>query len=164
MKMINQKILHKRLDYNKNTGIFTYKENVNQMKIGDIAGSVHPQGYIVIYVKGKPYKAHRLVWLHIHGNLPTGQIDHINGVKGDNRLSNLRDVSVSDNQKNAKKRHDNSSGVTGVKWSNKRRRWEAQISSEGIRYHLGSFMSFSNAVDARKNAEILYGFHKNHGR
>ena len=114
--MITQNELKKLLHYNPETGVFTWKSNRSQLaKKGDIAGSVYRKcngkEYIVIHVKGRVYKAHRLAWMHVHGRFPILNIDHINGIGTDNRMQNLRDVSHAENMKNKVISRNNSSGV-----------------------------------------------------
>lgn len=162
--MITQKELKKLLTYDPDTGIFINNTNrsPNALK-GTIAGSVD-SGYIRIYVKGKSYKAHRLAWLYMYGSMPIGHIDHINHNGLDNRIENLRDVDEQDNYKNQTLRATNKSGVIGVSWYKLTNRWVAHISVDGNKIHLGYFVNFHEAVNARKNAEVLYNYHENHGK
>jgi len=88
-------------------------------------------------------------------------VDHINHCGTDNRWCNLQDGSLSDNSKNKSMYAVNKSGATGVYFY--QNKWRANIRIDGELKHLGSFVGFSDAVDARKNAEVLYGFHTNHG-
>lgn len=108
--------------------------------------------------------AHRAAWALTHGFWPKGQIDHINGVRGDNRLVNLRDVPHSENTKNSSIRTDNSSGVVGVGWVKRLSKWRASIFADGEHKHLGMFVTLEDAAAARKIAELEYGFHRNHGK
>ena len=128
------------------------------------AGSVTSKGYRRIRVKGKLYQAHRLIWLYVYGEFPEGQIDHINGRPSDNRIENLRDVTHQENNKNACKRKDNTSGHAGVGWHKHREKWHARIKLDGVTKHLGLFNVLEDAVAARQAANIEHGFHENHGR
>lgn len=95
--------LKEYLHYNPNTGIFTWiklSSKYSRIKIGQKAGCNNGAGYICIEINNKNYKAHRLAWYLYYGTWPKGQIDHINGVKEDNRINNLRDVTSSTNSKN----------------------------------------------------------------
>ncbi|MCT9071216.1 HNH endonuclease [Cupriavidus gilardii] len=159
------------LDYCPNTGVFTWKARPgkkgaiwNPRYAGTKAGSLKSSGYIEIFLDNAVYKAHRLAWMHFYGEMPAGQLDHINGCRSDNRISNLRIVTTAENAKNQRRRADNTSGVTGVVWFKRRRKWAAQISVQGKCKNLGCFESFEAAVRARKEAERAYGFHENHGR
>jgi hypothetical protein len=125
------------------------------------ATSPHTDGYLCVKVNSVKYRAHRVVWLMTYGAWPVGQIDHINGVRDDNRVENLRDVTVTGNQQNQHRRVDNKSGVTGV--TSEGPYWRAKIRANGKRIDLGTFKTLEEAAAARKAAEALYGFHPNHG-
>ncbi len=164
MKMISQKRLKKTIHYNPETGLFTriirskYKNNTGLVKTG-----VSSQGYLRLTVEGKRHYAHRLAFLYMNGSMPKEQVDHIDHDRTNNSWSNLRSVSPAENNKNMSIRSDNSSGVHGVDWKERDNRWRARIYVDGKESHLGYFAEFSDAVNARKNAEALYGYHKNHG-
>lgn len=104
------------LHYDPETGQFTWvKRTAKCVHVGDVAGNINKFGYCTIGIKGKIYKAHRLVWLYMTGQWPKGLIDHINGNKSDNRLSNLRVVDESGNSQNVRKpNRRNQSGFIGV--------------------------------------------------
>jgi len=132
---------------------------------GKIAGSPTDKGYRRICLLDRSYKEHHIVWIYCHGRKHVGQIDHINHNGRDNRIENLREISGnSENQKNAALDKRNKSGVNGVRWSKNRKRWLAQIKSEGKAYNLGEYTSFDEAVAARQSANVKYGFHPNHGK
>lgn len=120
------------------------------------------------YYRGGVFKrkllAHRVIWTMVHGDWPKDQIDHINGVRSDNRLINLRSVSRLENMKNQKLPSDNKSGCPGVTWFAQTRRWQVQITVEGRVHNLGYFKDLSDAIEKRKLAERQFGFHPNHGR
>lgn len=98
------------------------------------------------------------------GKFPSKQIDHINGVRDDNRWCNLREVDEQGNARNQKMRSDNTSGQTGVSWHNSTGKWLSYIYVDGSRLDLGLFDSYSEAVKIRKEAELKHSFHINHGR
>lgn len=108
--------------------------------------------------------AHRVAWAIHYGRWPVDQLDHINGDKSDNRISNLREVTNAQNAKNTKRHRDNKSGRTGVFQLQHRNVWLAFIMSGGKRQHLGHFRTFEDACAARSAAERELGFHQNHGR
>lgn len=110
------------------------------------------------------YQNHRIAWALHHGCWPDDQIDHINGNPEDNRIANLRAVSNAENQRNARRKCTNTSGVTGVSWHSRDHVWHANIREKGRLLYLGSFDSFDEAVAVRKAAEHEYGYHENHGR
>lgn len=120
------------------------------------------KGYRQGTIIGSHYRAHRVVWAITHGVFPQEQIDHINGDPADNRIANLRLVEPAANQRNMKRSATNKSGCTGVERF--RSKWRARITVNRAEIHLGTFDSFADAVAARKTAEQLHGFHKNHGR
>ncbi len=103
------------------------------------------------------------IWFLVHGVWPT-IIDHINGDGLDNRLDNLRNVSSAENNKNKRRNRTNTSGVTGVHYNKPRGKWMADIQVDGWIKRLGQFARLEDAAAARKQAEIDYGFHENHGR
>ena len=136
--------LKRLLDYNPDTGAFTWKVNRNGygggVKPGDVAENLNDSGYIVIRPGAKHYRAHRLAWLFMTGEWPTFEIDHINGVRTDNRWCNLRRSCREHNAQNiGGPRSDNTSGYLGVHWNTRRGKWVAQIKAFGKRHHLGYF-------------------------
>lgn len=158
---MTHKELKERLHYDPLTGIFTWIK-ANKQFLGKKAGYLN-QEYIKIKLN-KGYLAHRLAWLYVYGEFPTDCIDHINGIKTDNRISNLRDVSNQTNMKNQKRRNTNKSGITGVFWHKTNKMWTSTISVNYKQIHLGSFSTKEDAISARKTAEIKYKYHQNHGR
>jgi hypothetical protein len=128
-------------------------------RAGQEAGTFCEDGYRYIRVDRKQYLAHRIIWKLLYGEDPE-EIDHINGNRSDNRITNLRSVSRLENMRNRKRASDNTSGVTGVFWYKARSKWRATISQK----ILGNFNKFEDAVAARKQAEKELGYHPNHGR
>ena len=114
--MITQEYLKSILDYNLDTGIFTWKVNKSKRSnIGDVAGWSY-NGYVSIEIDNKPYKAHRLAWLYVYGEIPKNLIDHVNNNRADNRISNLRKATYQENSENYKTPKTNKSGVKNVSW------------------------------------------------
>ena len=152
-------------DYDTKTGNLIWKvTKCNRGIAGSVAGCIHPNGYRLISIDSSNYRAHRLVWLHHYGEWPEEFLDHINGVKTDNRLSNLRLATAVINLRNQKLRKTNSSGVCGVRWHKASNKWVATIHVNGKENHLGLFENKEDAIAARKQAEFEYGFHPNHGQ
>jgi hypothetical protein len=153
-------ILKERLSYDPETGVFTWNPGVGGMGArfsGKQAGSMDPmQGYVKIGVLGSFYKAHRLAWLYVTGSEPTGEIDHINGNKCDNRIANLRDCKKSDNGKNTGLSKRNKSGFRGVTKHTGREKWIASIAINGKNKHLGVFDSPEEAGEVAELARALY--------
>lgn len=161
---ITQEKLKKRLSYDAKTGKFIWRESTNSsIAIGSSAGSESVRGYTVIGIDGAGYRAHRLAWLYVHGEWPESEIDHINHIKSDNRIDNLRVVSRDENNRNRSKSKNNTWGVTGVYWRKDFNRWTASISSNNKQQHLGLFQDKFEAICARKSAEAKQGYHPNHG-
>lgn len=115
-------------------------------------------------ILAKRYKAHRVAWALFHGAWPEHEIDHINGIRSDNRITNLRCVTHKDNGRNVALSSANKSGVIGVCWDSRCEKWSAQIKVNQKKIHLGLFENIESAAEARKRAEMEYGFHPNHGR
>jgi len=161
--MITQARLRELLDYDPETGVFVWKvRRSRSAKAGSVAGSRNLEGYINIKIAGSTYKAHRLVWLYAAGKLPRKQIDHINCVRDDNRLVNLREASPNENARNALRRGDNTSGYRGVSWDVKAGKWRAYIFKGGAQTHLGYFDRAEDAAAAYAEASVR--FHKDFGR
>ena len=130
----------KVLKYDPTTGIIRWK------RANKIAGAVKHGTYLVIGLGRKTYQAHRVAWLLYYRKWPKYQIDHINGIFTDNRISNLRDVRQESNQQNIiDKRSDNSSGYRGVDWSKQKQKWRARIRINGVSMHIGFFDTAEDA-------------------
>jgi hypothetical protein len=157
--MITQSRLKELLNYNSDTGVFTWIK-----RSGSVAGGLDKCGYIHIRVDYNLYFAHRLAWLYVYGLFPEDQIDHINRVKDDNRFTNLRPATKSQNQMNTPRRSDNKSGHKGVCWSKTAKKWNSGIRVDGKRKHLGSFNDKSDAILAYNSAaDKYYGKFANYG-
>jgi hypothetical protein len=168
--------LRKRLRYEPETGKLYWRPRDDEnrdfnhwnVRYADkVAGTIHPYGYvkILLRVDGQRYDfaAHRVIWLLIHGEWPTADIDHKNGDRADNRLENLRSVVRAVNMKNVGRRSDNTSGVCGVYLRKKDGKWRARLGVNGRDIYLGAFISFDDAVAARKAAAREHGFTERHG-
>lgn len=135
-----------------------------RIKIGSKAGIETPKGYVSITLMGKKYLAHRIIWEMHNGRIPPNmEVDHIWGIRNDNRISELRLVTSRGNRCNTAKRSDNSSGTTGVTFCKKLQKWKAYVKQEGKLIHLGYFTDKCDAIHARKAAEPIYGFSQRHG-
>ncbi|HLP99179.1 MAG TPA: HNH endonuclease [Sideroxyarcus sp.] len=145
--IITQALLKELLEYDAMTGIFNWKAPVNiGIKIGDVAGCIDKKGYSRIKIFGKKYLSHRLAWLYVFGHLPKSELDHISGVKTDNRISNLRPATRIQNNCNTRIRKDNSSGFKGVSLRSDLNKWCARISVNGRRFFLGCFDTAEEAA------------------
>jgi hypothetical protein len=144
------------LHYNPDTGVFTQKLRWWNRQPGDTLGCKSPQNYWYIGVGGKQYPAHRLAWFYVHKEWPPGDIDHINRNRLDNRISNLRAVTRSQNLHNATPRNSTKTSVTGVYQTpkGKGKPWRASITVNYKRIWLGQFDTKEAAIAARKDAEF----------
>jgi hypothetical protein len=156
---LTQEQLKRILDYNPETGIFIHKLSPNgRIKKGHIAGTSGKDTYVKIKINFTLFLAHRLAWLYIHGYFPENDIDHVNRIKNDNRIINLREASRSCNIRNASIRSDNKTGITGIYYDSKHNRWVAGITINGNSQYIGRFKTLAEAAYARWTAEKKYNF------
>jgi hypothetical protein len=161
---LSVEILRNNVSYSQETGVFTRIKNHPKRKYlaGSITGVQRPDGYIQIMIDGKIYLAHRLAWLYVHGVMPKKNIDHINGVKTDNRIENLRDVAQSVNLQNLQRARKNrkSSRLLGVSHSNRgtclARPYRARIVVDGRELSLGTFATEQEAHQAYLAAKRIH--------
>lgn len=156
-EIISQKLLRDLLDYTPETGVFLWKVNrTGSAKAGTRAGVKHHTGYRYIKINGERYGEHRLVWVYVYGTIPTeGQIDHKNGVRDDNRLTNIRLASqgYSDNNQNCGISSNNTSGYPGVSYMKDRNKWVARIGLNYTRHLLGYYDTPEEAYEAYVKAK-----------
>ncbi len=140
--------LRRVLKYSKRTGVFTWRVPIRQRgrvaQPGDPAGSVTHEGYIRIQFGKRRFFAHRLAWFYVHGEWPTACIDHKNGVRSDNRFSNLRDVSHATNMKNSHKPRGSNPYIGVTPYG---RRWRVYLNVGGKNKYLGSYPTPEEARD-----------------
>jgi len=164
--MLTQKLLNELLDYNPETGILKWKSRGipqwDAVYSGENAGTIE-FGYIRVSINKKVYRAHRVIWIMVTGDIPSS-IDHINHNRSDNRIINLRHVSVKENSKNLSVSKRNKTGVTGVSFNKVHNKWQVNISICKVNTYLGRTLDFFEACCMRKSAEIRHGYHANHGR
>jgi len=136
------------LNYDENTGVFSWKKKRRGVKTGVALGSNNGFGYLRITVLGKSVYAHRLAWFYVYGVWPD-TIDHINGCKADNRIVNLKNCSISENNQNTHGPQVNSKSQTlGVSWHKKAKKWQAHICVYKERKYLGLFDDVNEAHKA----------------
>jgi hypothetical protein len=171
MADVDQSYLKARVDYCPDTGAFTWKAHAAMPQSWNTRWTGRPafncregKGYLQGTIDRKHFMAHRIAWLWFHGKWPHAQIDHINGDRTDNKISNLREVTNQENALNSSRHIDNTSGETGVSFDHKSGRWHAYLNLEGKRVFNRTYVLRQEAVQARKAAERQYGFHPNHGR
>ena len=155
------------LDVDTQSGRMFWKPRGNKKfdsnHVGREAGFVRRDGYVQVRICGKLYYRHRILRAVANGEDLAMEVDHINGVPGDDRAVNLRDVSRDDQQRNLRTPTTNTSGRIGVSRYRKNR-WQAAIWRGNKIVSLGQFDDFDAACAARIAAEIAYGYHPNHGR
>ena len=156
--------LHSVFSYDPDTGIITWKKDISvSCRKGAVAGGFDKEGYLRIRYKGKEWRAHRVAWFLSYKKWPDHTIDHINQVKTDNRLINLRDVTQAENNKNMRRWTEGRlisrysiSGDLGVYFRPDRKRWRSRIKVNRVYISLGCFATREEAVAARREAEKLY--------
>ena len=141
-------ILQDMFTYEQGKLYWNYSPRAN-VKTGDEAGSTDAYGYVCIKINQKIYKAHRLIYIMFNGHIPNRlQIDHINGIRNDNRIENLRVVTNQQNQFNKK--------VKGVDFHKKTSKWRARITRDKQLHHLGLFDTEEEARQAYLKAKKIY--------
>lgn len=147
------------LSYDPATGVIVWRVNRGgTARTNEPAGAIDRQGYAHIKIDGRDYFAHRIAWLLTTGAWPLAQIDHINGLKADNRLSNLREASQAENMRNRPMYRNNETGFKGVTFNKRDGRWQARIKRDGKLIHLGQFKSPEDASAAyAEEAAKLHG-------
>ena len=159
--ILTQSRLKELLHYDPYTGCFTWRVRKNQCsEIGSVAGT-QVCGYVSITLDRKKYQAHRLAWLYIYGELPANDVDHINRTRADNRITNLRLATRSENMQNQAHRKTNTSGHIGVVWYERYKKWQAQIRLNCRCIYLGRFTEIADAIAARKAGELKYHLYQN---
>jgi hypothetical protein len=145
MKPRETKLTHEELtrllDYDPETGVFRWKVvTSNRVTKGQVAGSNDGKGHLLIRLNGTKYAAHRLAWFYVHKVWPHPEIDHINRVKDDNRIANLREATRNQNNRNVGIKRHNKSGFKGVcRHSQAKHKYQAQILVNGKKIYLGLF-------------------------
>lgn len=145
--MITQKEVKELFDYVDGKLI---SKNEKSKRFGQDAGALRKKtGYVYVYAKRKTYSAHRIVFLWHHGYFPE-YVDHINRIKHDNRIENLRSATVTQNVRNRNMYSNNTSGHEGIWFNKKINRWVAYTSINKEKKHIGQFINLDDAVEARK--------------
>lgn len=160
--MISQDYLMSILEYDEKTGMFTWASKRPKIKIGSIAGGIDSQGYCRINIDGKKYAAHRLAFLYMQGIVPPNEVDHINGVRIDNRWVNLRLADKSQNLHNQGIRKTNTTGCKGVHFQKSNGRFVSYIRANGKRIYLGLSDNIFEA--AAKSISAINSMHGQFGR
>lgn len=156
--LISHSRLLELLDYNCDTGLFTWlRPTSNRIGAGSAAGA-SCRGYLQIQLDGKIYRAHRLAWFYVFESWPLQVIDHIDGNRQNNAILNLRDTSQFENTRNLGLASNNSSGFHGVSFVTKSKLWAAHIMVNGKSTYLGAFKTPEVASLVRQKADKDHGF------
>ena len=145
--------INSQLRYEPDTGLLFWKVRGGGRRVNRPAGGVEVNGYIVIAVNKKRFKAHRLAWLLSTGRWPGNEIDHINYNKTDNRLVNLREATHKENMRNSRAQKNSKSGFVGVSFYPRYQKWRADIYVDGKTRTIGYFTTIDEAKIARKTVE-----------
>lgn len=159
--------LRELLSYDPETGVLTWRlqpgtsrstVGFNNKCAGKTAGTINPDGYVVVGIAKKYYLAHRLIWKLVTGNDPADIIDHEDTNRTNNRWLNLREASNGPNIQNSRIRKDNKSGIKGVHWDKHHNAWKATLGLNGEQIALGHFKDINEAGEARRIAsEKMHG-------
>lgn len=151
--------LREVLNYDATTGVFTWRTKTSRKVIvGREAGSLTRHGYVSIRIDGKAYYAHRLAWCYMHGDWPDAEIDHINGDKTENHISNLRQATRKQNMEN-RVQPIGASGYRGVCWLEANQKWRANIVHNRKNIYLGLFSTAEEASAAYREAASFFHTH-----
>lgn len=167
--MVTQQELKKLVKYDPETGLMTRLTSpCNSVKVGDEIGYQSNAACGLSYRKfewnGVYLQVHRMAWLYMTGDLPAGDIDHIDGNGLNNKWSNLRCVTKEQNSQNRKLNCNNVTGQMGVSYFKQTGKWRAAINIGKVKKHIGYFDSMDDAIMARKKYEKAHNYHHNHGR
>ena len=159
--MVDIELARSLLSYDAESGLFHWKvDRGGRTKAGAIAGSADSKGYIQIRLGEKMVLAHRLAWAFVFGDWPAGHLDHKDRNPKNNAVENLRLCTRVQNHQNTGVRADSTSGVTGVSWVKRNKKWLAYINHDGRRHRLGLYESKESAIAARLEAKrSLHDFH-----
>ena len=145
-------------DFNPITGSLSWKKLPHKRSYVELGTKITNKGtlgYLGVGIKRKRYKQHRIAFLMTYGYIPK-YVDHINGIKDDNRIVNLRGCTTSQNGGNRRISSNNKSGFKGVTWSSRSNKWKSSIRVNGNGKHLGYFSNLIKAAEAYNKAAIKY--------
>jgi len=137
--------LRSLLRYEPESGLLYWNVTGGSRQAGSVAGTLRKQGYVNVCIGGRFYRAHRVAFALHHGRWPLGEIDHLNRVRNDNRICNLRECTKSENGRNKSVYKNTASGIRGVGWDRQRNKWKASLYQEGKKISLGRFSTAEEA-------------------
>ena len=147
--MLTQKQVWEKFSYDGEEGVLRHRHtHWGRKREGKVLKALTDKGYVVVYINGKNYFAHRIIWLWVYGEFPEAGIDHVNRNRADNRLDNLREATQKQNLANRSKSRCNTSGYVGVARKKDTRGWVATCKFEGKNKHLGVFDTAEEASEA----------------
>lgn len=150
---ITQQLLKELFYYNPITGVFIRRKcTANRHKLNETVGTINNQGYVVFSVGGKVRLAHRMAWIYMFGSISKETIDHINGNRDDNRISNLREASRKENQHNRKATKRNKLGIKGI--SKVGDLYKACIYHNGKNVYIGTYSDLNKAIEEYRKKEF----------
>lgn len=151
--------IFKKIENNENYSVSNLGRVRDDITGRFLKGTLHNKGYTQISLDGKHYLIHRLVAIAFILNPDNKScIDHINSIKIDNRIDNIRWATGTENNQNQKIRKDNTSGTKGVYWNKRDKKWIAQIYIDKKKVNLGSFDNIEDAIKARQEkAKEIFG-------
>ena len=158
---LTQERLRNLLSYDPETGYFRSICRRKKIPLGAIVGSTNKHGYVAIGIDWRRYRAHHLAWFYVYNKWPDGELDHINGNPNDNRISNLREASSTENKRNAlgrNSRKNRKSRFKGVSRTRDNKKWEARICVNYKCLRLGNYLTEEEASAAYEaKAKELFG-------
>lgn len=163
---LTQELIAKVLKYDALSGTLIWISNLHSKRVvpNSRAGSlVKSTGYRNISLFGRTYLEHQLIWFICNGVWPKGQIDHINQIRDDNRIVNLRDVSKADNARNRSRNPNSKLGEHGIWFNIRTNKYVAEITLNGKKVYQKSFDDIDVAINERRIKSLELGFHTNHG-
>lgn len=170
-------LIRERLVYDHTTGLLFWKVRpVETFLTKNAAGtwntrfagkeafrSTNHLGYKQGAINHVKLLAHVVCWSHFYGEYPNHPLDHIDGIRSNNTIRNLRESPDYANNRNMAKNKLNRSGFAGVSWHKWSKQWRAQISINGVKKDLGYFKNIEEAVKERRKWEIELGYSETHG-
>ena len=168
--MLSYEEVAKLFTYDRETGVLYWRKRTrgtirHKYVAGSSKGAKGNSGYSHVKFMGKTYKEHRIIMLLCFGHIPeNAEIDHVNHIRDDNRLSNLRFVTRGENFKNKSVSSNNTTGITGVCFDKRLQKYIAHISVNNLRHFLGRYNTLEEAAAARAEANLEFNFHANHGK